>query len=122
MPNIEIKARYRNLKMPLLKQYPTLTDLQQYVAELEKERGFSNQDVLKKCLLLGEEVGELFKAVRKHEQMSIDLNSKTSAVEDELADVFLMLCTIANRLDINLEKAFRDKEEINQQRTWTKDK
>jgi len=30
-----------------------------------KERGFENETVLEQCLLLGEEVGELFKAVRK---------------------------------------------------------
>jgi hypothetical protein len=48
--------------MSNLKSEPTLTDIQLYIAELEVERGFANQDVLKKCLMLGEEVGELFKA------------------------------------------------------------
>jgi hypothetical protein len=30
-----------------------------------------------------------------------------------------MLCSIANRFDVNLEQAFRDKEEINKKRKWT---
>jgi NTP pyrophosphatase (non-canonical NTP hydrolase) len=107
--------------MPELRNTPTLTDIQKYVAELEQERGFANQDVLKKCLMLGEEVGELFKAVRKHQQMSIDPSSKTSSVADELADLIIMMCSIANRLDVNLETAFRQKEEINKRRQWTRE-
>jgi NTP pyrophosphatase (non-canonical NTP hydrolase) len=107
--------------MPTLKTNPTLTDFQRYVSELEQERGFAEQDVLKKCLLLGEEIGELFKAIRKHQQMSIDPQSKTTSVEDELADVLLMICAVANRLDVNLENAFRQKEKINKKRKWTKE-
>ena len=51
--------------MPTLKESPTLKDFQQYVNELEVERGFEKDSAIIKCLLLGEEVGELFKAVRK---------------------------------------------------------
>lgn len=103
------------LKLP---DNPTLTDLQKYVIALEKERGFDHQDVLSKCLLLGEEVGELFKAIRKQSNIAIDPKSKTTLAQEELADILIMLCSIANRLDINLEKAFRDKEEINKTRVW----
>ena len=42
-----------------------------------------------KCLMLGEEVGELFKAVRKHAQIKVDL-----------------------------ERAFREKEARNKVRVW----
>ncbi|WP_375749646.1 MazG nucleotide pyrophosphohydrolase domain-containing protein [Vibrio sp. HN007] len=105
--------------MPELKKKPTLTDFQQYVAELEVERGFSKQNAKEKCLLLGEEVGELFKAVRKAEGIAIDQNSKVGELSGELADVFIYLCSIANRYDINLEKAFLDKEEKNKKRKWS---
>jgi NTP pyrophosphatase (non-canonical NTP hydrolase) len=108
--------------MPELRKKPTLTDFQRYVAELEQERGFSEQGVLKKCLLLGEEIGELFKSIRKREGISIDLGSKASTVDEELADVLIMLCSIANRLGVDLEEAFRCKEEINKGRTWTKER
>lgn len=104
--------------MPKLKQKPTLKDFQKYVAALEKERGFSKQEVLHKCLLLGEEIGELFKAVRKEQQLSIDRNSPVGNVSEELADILIYLCAIANRYGIDLEQAFRDKERINHKRTW----
>jgi len=61
--------------MPELTKNPTLKNFQQYVAELETERGFSHQTIIDKCLLLGEEVGELFKAVRKSEGLAVDTNS-----------------------------------------------
>ena len=101
-----------------LKANPTLRDIQLYVSHLEKERGFANQDVLAKCLLLGEEVGELFKSIRKKSRMSIDPHSNTSTPDQEMADIIIMLCSIANRLDVDLEQAFRAKEEINKQRRW----
>ncbi len=104
--------------MPVLKVNPTLLDYQNYVTELEEERGFSDQNVKEKCLLLGEEVGELFKAIRKQEGVKIDPNSKFSSIEEELADIFIYLCAIANRYSIDLETAFRNKEEINHQREW----
>lgn len=37
---------------------------------------------------------------------------------DELADLIIYLCAIANRYEIDLEQAFREKEEINKERTW----
>lgn len=48
-----------------------LPEIQRYVAEMEQERGFADRSVIDQCLLLGEEVGELFKAVRKREKLSI---------------------------------------------------
>jgi NTP pyrophosphatase (non-canonical NTP hydrolase) len=104
--------------MPELHNNPTLTDIQNYVKELENERGFSQQGSIEKCLLLGEEIGELFKAVRKLENMNIDDKSKYTSVSEELADIIIYLCSIANRYGIDLEYAFRQKEEINKKRTW----
>ena len=104
--------------MPELKDQPTLSNYQNYVNQLEKERGFSDQSTIDKCLLLGEEVGELFKAVRKTEGLAMDSNSRVTEVGDELTDIFIYLCAIANRNNIDLEKAFRAKEEVNKKRTW----
>lgn len=105
--------------MPTLAIKPTLKDIQEYVIRLEEERGFSEQTVLQKCLMLGEEVGELFKAVRKQQNIKIDANSKFGTIEEELADILIFVSSIANRYEIDLEKAFRDKEEINKMRIWT---
>ncbi len=101
-----------------LKEQPTLADYQEYVQQLEKERGFEGESVLQKCLMLGEEVGELFKSVRKREQIKIDNKSKFGSIDEELADIIIYLCAIANRYNIDLEKAFREKEETNKQRVW----
>ena len=105
--------------MPSLKETAQLKDFQEYVAELEVERGFSEQGPKEKCLMLGEEVGELFKAVRKEEGLAIDKNSKVGDIKEELADIFIYLCSIANRYDVDLESAFREKEEKNKKRTWS---
>ncbi|MFH1534984.1 MAG: MazG nucleotide pyrophosphohydrolase domain-containing protein [Patescibacteria group bacterium] len=95
-----------------------MSDFQKYVSKMEDERGFSDESTIQKCLLLGEEVGELFKAVRKSENIKIDRNSDIGTIENELADVLIYLLVIANRYNIDLEKAFRDKEEINKNRNW----
>ncbi len=104
--------------MPQLRERPNLKDFQEYVQELELERGFDDQTVIEKCLLLGEEIGELFKAVRKSEKLKIDKNSQFTFVKDELADIMIYTCAIANRYNIDLEEAFRSKEEINKKRSW----
>ncbi|MGH3811636.1 MAG: MazG nucleotide pyrophosphohydrolase domain-containing protein [Pseudonocardiaceae bacterium] len=85
---------------------------------MEEERGFSHLDVVQQCLQLGEEVGELFKAVRKHEKMRMGTTSVTGTVDEELADVLIFLCAIANRLGVSIDEALRKKEELNETRTW----
>ena len=113
-------AFYFNLspyKMPELAT-ATLANLQTYVHELEVERGFIDQTILEKCLLMGEELGELFKAVRKSEKISTDQNSQSFHVDEELVDILIYICAIANRSGIDLEEAFRKKEEINKKRSW----
>lgn len=52
----------------------------------------------------------------KKDKIKIDHNSKFGSIDEELADVFIYICAIANRFNIDLEKAFRDKEKINQKR------
>ena len=104
--------------MPILPESPTLSDFQRYVVALEEERGFAHQSALDKCLLLGEEVGELFKAVRKTLALSMEEGAEYGAVPEELADVLIYVCAIANRFDVDLERAFREKEAVNERRKW----
>jgi NTP pyrophosphatase (non-canonical NTP hydrolase) len=92
--------------------------LQQYVAHTEVQRHFDTQSATEKCLLLGEEVGELFKAVRKASGLAIDPHSDGKEVGNELADILNYLLAIANRYQIDLGEAFVAKELINQTRTW----
>ncbi len=104
-----------NLK---LKDKPTLKDFQEYVNTLEIQRGFIDQDAIIKSLLLGEEMGELFKAIRKTMNIKTDINANISPIKEEIADILIYLCSIANRFDIDIEEAFREKEEINKKREW----
>jgi NTP pyrophosphatase (non-canonical NTP hydrolase) len=105
--------------MPELNPKPTLKDYQDYIIKLEQERGFSS-DMYHYTLMLGEEVGELFKAIRKSEKQHIDSQSKIGSVDEELVDVFIFVCAIANKFGIDLETAFRAKEEVNKTRVWQK--
>lgn len=104
--------------MAELNNTPILKDYQKYVTQLEIERGFIDQTVLEKCLLMGEEMGELFKAIRKVEKIKIDNKSEVSSVGDELTDIFIYVCAIANRYGLDLETVFRAKEEKNKLRKW----
>ena len=105
-----------NLTLP---EKPTLKDFQQYITDMEQERGLQ-ADINHYCLMLGEELGELFKAIRKRENHQLDHTSKVGSVEEELADVFIFVCAMANKYQIDLEQAFREKEKVNTQRVWSR--
>jgi len=104
--------------VPTLEAAPHLAQIQEYVRELEKERGFQGNTIQQTALLLGEEIGELFKALRKQQNMAVDIRSVVGSVDEELADILIYVCSLANRLNVDLETAFRAKEEINKRRSW----
>ncbi|SDP22058.1 MazG nucleotide pyrophosphohydrolase domain-containing protein [Actinopolyspora xinjiangensis] len=97
----------------------TLAEIQRYVAEMELERGFADSTVLEQSLKLGEEYGELCKAIRERSGLAVETGSATGDVGGELADILIYLCAIANRLDTDLDQALRAKERANETRTWT---
>lgn len=103
----------------MIKPTSSLRQLQTHVAQAELDRGFGSQSASDKCLLLGEEVGELFKAVRKSSGIAIDPESNVGDVGSELADILNFLLAIANRYHIDLGEAFVSKEAVNETRTWT---
>lgn len=100
-----------------LKPNPTLKDLQEYVAELVRERGFKD-DVAQRFMLLLEETGEFAKAARKQVGIGFAADTERKELAHEAADVFIILLGLCNQLNIDLEQAFREKEEINKKRTW----
>ena len=102
----------------ILKNNPTLRDFQEYVAQLVKERGFEKETVSEMFMLFLEECGEMAKAARKTQKMKTDKNSEQFHFDHEVADVFIYLLDICNHFGVDLEKAFRDKEEINKKRIW----
>lgn len=97
----------------------TLADLQRYIASLEARRGWDAADAERCCFLMGEEVGELFGAVRRHGAAArTDSEGATRAVAHELVDVLNYLLAIANRFHIDLHAAFVEKNALNEQRVW----
>lgn len=102
-----------------LKANPTLADIQKYVDDMMHERGFHDQHITQECMMLTEEVGELMKCVRKTGGMRMD-TAKEYDIDPagEVADILIILSSIANRLGVDMEQALRDKEEKNKLRTW----
>lgn len=101
-----------------LKEKPTLQDFQEYVAEMIIERGFDKETIPELFMLFLEECGEFAKAARKTQNIKSDKNSENFHLAEEAADVFIYLIDICNYLDIDLEEAFRKKEEKNKMRKW----
>lgn len=66
-------------------------------------------------LKLSEEVGELAMAIRKNNINVAEKNIK-GTIDEELWDVIYYAIAIANCYDIDLEKAIKEKEEINKTR------
>ena len=118
MTNNEQLELWKNLK-----EDNTLEEVQEYIRKVIEIRGFSNQSIEQAMLLLTEEIGELAKAIRKEKTtMSIDNNKirNYDTIESEVADVFIVLCTICNKLNINLFSSLKDKEKENIERIWKK--
>lgn len=102
-----------------LKENPTLADFQRYVKDMVEVRGFDKKSTTDLFLLFVEECGEMAKAIRStNKVMRMDPNSKKQNLPHEIADVFIYLLDICNHFDVDLEQAFREKEEINKTRTW----
>ncbi|KKT40497.1 MAG: hypothetical protein UX47_C0005G0069 [Candidatus Collierbacteria bacterium GW2011_GWA2_46_26] len=84
------------------------------------ERGFEDTTIPELFMYLSEEVGELAKAARQLTKMHTDSNSDKMEIDRELADVFSYVVDIANLLGVDMEEAFKEKEEINNKRVWNK--
>ena len=103
----------------------TLNDIQEYIKKVIDIRGFGNQPIEEEMILLTEEIGELAKAVRKEKtNMCIDENKAKNydPIEGEIADIFIILTSICNTLNINLYETFYEKEKLNINRTWKNNK
>ncbi len=103
---------------------PQMADFQRFIHDLEAHHGWLDVDLVHNLFLMTEEVGELAKAIRKHNKLWNESGTTTgdedtkAHVGDEIVDVLNYLLAIANRLDIDVEAAFRRKNAINLKRTW----
>lgn len=108
-----------------LNEKTSLIEIQEYIKNVIEIRGFSNKSIQEEMLLLLEETGELAKAIRKKlPNGTIDKNKigNYTEIEEEIADIFIVLTNICNILQIDLYKAIIDKEKINVERKWESNK
>lgn len=92
------------------------SEFQQYVKRFSESKGFDTSSIEQRMLYLMTEVGELSKEV-----LSVSFNPDAERKENlgfEMYDVVWNIFDLANKLDIDLEQAFRRKLEINEDRTW----
>lgn len=96
----------------------TLKRLQDYIWQMNIDRGFNTEDASKKLVMLIEEVGELAKAVRKTAGLKFTETTKQTELAEELADVQIVLLGLASLTGIDMRKAVAEKEAKNRQRKW----
>lgn len=92
------------------------SEFQQYVSEFSKLKGFDKSTIEQRMLYLMSEVGELSKEV-----LTVSFHPDAETKENlglEMFDVVWNIFDLANKLNIDLEQAFKQKMEINDKRTW----
>ena len=99
-------------------QNAALTAYQQYVRQVMAERGFDDERISQKFMLLLEESGEFAQAAREKASLAQATDTSVEDVNDAAADVFAILLDLCNHLGIDLEKAFIAREHKNRNRTW----
>lgn len=92
-----------------------ISKLQKDFAKIPKERGWDSESPKDILVLLTEELGELARAVRKHEGMIRDQAYDTNLAE-EMADIQFYLVHLANTTGIDLQEALVAKETKNAER------
>ena len=104
-----------------LRDGASMREYQDYIHQLDALHGWLAATPARKCFLMGEEVGELFKAIRTLDGLPEGDPRTPAAIAnagEEIVDVFNYLLAIANRLGIDVEEAFREKNRRNQHRSW----
>ena len=96
----------------------SLQALQEYVWQMNKERGFDREDPSKKMLLLTEEVGELAKAIRKVAGLKFTDTTEQTELVEEIADVLIVLLGLGSLVGVDVYEALVAKELKNRERIW----
>lgn len=101
----------------------TLADAQTFIHDLETFHGWLEVDLVHNVFLMVEEVGELAKALRKYEKIFDEgdpapREAARAHVGEEIVDVLNYLLAIANRLGLDVDTCFREKNARNLTRRW----
>lgn len=97
-----------------------ISELQKQINEFSIAKGFDKSTIEQRALFLVTEVGEMVR-----ELLHISYHPDRDNIEEikkhlglEMYDIVWNICDLANKLDINLERSFLEKTEINKTRTW----
>ena len=97
----------------------TIQHLQDYVAQKIQGRGFADESLHERLLLLTEELGELVNACRKISGMNVDKNREIqNNVGEEIADMINLIFAVGIQLGLDIEKEFISKNKIVDQRIY----
>lgn len=96
----------------------SLVKLQQYIWQMNKDRGFTTESPSQKLVMLMEEVGELAKAIRKKAGLKFTDTTRQTDIQEELADVQIVLLGLASMVGVDMLGAVRKKEVKNRERVW----
>ena len=87
----------------------TIKRIRKFTSDRNWEQYHTPSNIAKSIAI---EAGELLECYQWSDEADLE------HVKEELADVFIYLCSLANMHNIDLEEAFREKEEKNKSRVW----
>ena len=97
----------------------TISNLQEYIGEKIKARGFEDETLQERLLLLTEELGELVNACRKISGMNVDKDREIkNETGEEIVDVINLVFAVGIKLGLDIEKEFIAKEAIIDKRIY----
>jgi len=99
----------------------SISQLQIYISGKITQRGFDDETLEQRLMLLTEEIGELNKACRKRSGIKTGQHSNDHQIGHEIADVINMIFAVAIELGIDVEAEYSDKETEIDQRLYSKD-
>ncbi|HDR8064221.1 MazG nucleotide pyrophosphohydrolase domain-containing protein [Bacillus thuringiensis] len=91
-----------------------IVEFQRYVSNFSKEKGFQDTTIEERIMYAMTELGELAEVILKRDKMQ----DAKKEIGLEIFDVIWNVCDLANKLNIDLEKAFEEKMKINKNREW----
>lgn len=101
----------------------TINHLQDYIAAKIKQRGFDDESIHERLLLLVEEVSELVRSCRKLTGMNVDpKRTIQSEAGEEITDIINMVFAVAVKLHLNIEAEFLKKEKVVDNRSYNRSK
>ena len=86
-----------------------IVEFQRYVSNFSKEKGFQDTTIEERTIYTMAKLGELAEVILKRDTIQ-DAKREISL---EMFDVIWNICDLANKLNIDLEKAFKEKMKIN---------